>query len=67
MSEFELMALSGVDGRYSSKCSALKQYFSEFGLIRYRVLVEIEWMKKVLTIPELKVWHEFLSLQIFMI
>ena len=61
MSEFELMALSGVDGRYSAKCAGLNRYFSEFGLIRYRVLVEIEWLKKVLTISELKVWHEFLG------
>lgn len=55
MSEFELTAISGVDGRYSGKCASLKQYFSEFGLIRYRVLVEVEWLKKVLTISQLKV------------
>lgn len=57
MSEYELTALSGVDGRYSAKCLPLKPYFSEFGLIRYRVLVEIEWLKKVLSIPELNVWN----------
>ena len=55
MSEFELTAISGVDGRYGSKCETLKRYFSEFGLIRYRVLVELEWLKKCLGIPELKV------------
>jgi adenylosuccinate lyase len=57
MSEFELTALSGVDGRYAGKCNGLRAFFSEFGLIRYRTLVEIEWLKKVITIPELKVWN----------
>jgi adenylosuccinate lyase len=57
MSEFELTALSGVDGRYSGKCASLKQFFSEYGLIRFRVLVEVEWLKRVLTIPELKVCY----------
>ena len=37
----QLTAISPVDGRYRSKCAALDEYFSEFGLIRYRVKVEI--------------------------
>lgn len=57
MAEFELTALSGVDGRYASKCLSLKPYFSEFGLIKYRVLVELEWLKKVLSVSELNVWN----------
>ncbi|MEQ1914763.1 MAG: adenylosuccinate lyase [Sideroxydans sp.] len=40
-----LTALSPLDGRYSSKVEALRGYFSEYGLIRYRVLIEIEWFK----------------------
>ena len=40
-----LTALSPLDGRYHSKVDSLRNYFSEFGLIRYRVLVEIEWLK----------------------
>ncbi len=40
-----LTALSPLDGRYHSKVDALRNYFSEFGLIRYRVLIEIEWLK----------------------
>ena len=40
-----LTALSPLDGRYSGKVGALRQHFSEFGLIRYRVLIEIEWLK----------------------
>ncbi len=38
-----LSAISPVDGRYRSKVVELAQYFSEFGLIRYRVLVEVEY------------------------
>jgi adenylosuccinate lyase len=39
-----LTAISPIDGRYQSKTSALQAYFSEFGLIRYRVLVEVEYL-----------------------
>lgn len=40
-----LTALSPLDGRYHGKVDALRNHFSEFGLIRYRVLIEIEWLK----------------------
>ncbi|MDZ4201530.1 MAG: adenylosuccinate lyase [Gallionella sp.] len=40
-----LTALSPLDGRYAGKVDALRGYFSEFGLIRFRVLIEIEWLK----------------------
>jgi len=40
----ELTALSPLDGRYASKTAALRPYFSEYGLIYYRVHVEIEWL-----------------------
>jgi adenylosuccinate lyase len=40
-----LTALSPLDGRYHSKVEPLRGYFSEYGLIRYRVLIEIEWFK----------------------
>jgi len=40
-----LTALSPLDGRYRDKISRLSDYFSEFGLIRFRVLVEVEWLK----------------------
>jgi len=39
----ELTAISPVDGRYRNKSEALSNYFSEFGLIRYRVMVEVEY------------------------
>ena len=38
-----LTAISPVDGRYQSKTSELQAYFSEFGLIKYRVIVEVEY------------------------
>jgi adenylosuccinate lyase len=40
-----LTALSPLDGRYQGKVDALRSHFSEYGLIRYRVLIEIEWFK----------------------
>ncbi len=40
-----LTALSPLDGRYREKVAGLARYFSEYGLIRYRVFVEIEWLK----------------------
>jgi len=39
----KLTAISPVDGRYRSKVEALSDYFSEYGLIKYRVLVEVEY------------------------
>ncbi|MDP2642673.1 MAG: adenylosuccinate lyase [Candidatus Peregrinibacteria bacterium] len=41
--EHSLLAISPLDGRYSDKVSYLSQYFAEAALMRYRVLVEIEW------------------------
>ncbi len=45
MSPSSLTALSPLDGRYQGKVEALRNHFSEYGLIRYRVLIEIEWLK----------------------
>ncbi|MBE0404213.1 adenylosuccinate lyase [Halomonas sp. AOP22-C1-8] len=42
-----LTALSPVDGRYSAKASALREHFSEFGLIRARVIVEVRWLQRM--------------------
>ncbi|MEY4573461.1 MAG: adenylosuccinate lyase, partial [Bacteroidota bacterium] len=39
-----LTAISPVDGRYQSKTALLQPYFSEFGLIKYRVRVEVEYL-----------------------
>ncbi|MDO9007391.1 MAG: adenylosuccinate lyase [Thiobacillus sp.] len=40
-----LTALSPLDGRYGSKIESLRDFFSEYALIKYRVIVEIEWLK----------------------
>jgi adenylosuccinate lyase len=40
-----LTAVSPVDGRYGSKTEDLRPIFSEFGLMRYRVLVEVRWLQ----------------------
>ena len=46
-----LTALSPLDGRYGSKTAALRDFFSEYALIRYRVIVEIEWLKALAAEP----------------
>ena len=51
-----LTAISPIDGRYRSQLAPLSPYFSEFGLIRYRVRVEVEYFlylaeKKVISLP----------------
>ena len=42
-----LTAVSPVDGRYASKTSALRPIFSEYGLIRFRVMVEVRWLQRL--------------------
>ncbi|ADV27622.1 adenylosuccinate lyase [Pseudoxanthomonas suwonensis 11-1] len=44
MTDSALLALSPLDGRYAGKVDALRPIFSEYGLIRARVRVEIEWL-----------------------
>jgi adenylosuccinate lyase len=44
MSDAQLLALSPLDGRYAGKVDALRPIFSEFGLIKARVRVEVEWL-----------------------
>ncbi len=55
MSITTLTAISPIDGRYRTKVDELGKYFSEFGLIKYRVLVEIEYFIALceLAIPQL--------------
>jgi len=48
-----LTAVSPVDGRYGSKTEDLRPIFSEFGLIRYRVLVEIRWLQALADHPDI--------------
>ncbi|MCX6261546.1 MAG: adenylosuccinate lyase, partial [Bacteroidia bacterium] len=46
-----LTAISPLDGRYRQKANELDKYFSEFGLIRYRLMVEIEYFIALCEIP----------------
>lgn len=48
-----LTAVSPVDGRYGSKTADLRPVFSEYGLIRNRVLVEIRWLQKLANHPQI--------------
>lgn len=48
-----LTALSPIDGRYGSKCTLLRPIFSEFGLIRHRILVEIRWLQALASHPSI--------------
>ena len=40
-----LLAISPIDGRYANKCAELQEVFSEYGLIKRRVLVECTWLE----------------------
>ncbi len=47
----DLTAVSPIDGRYRNTCAPLAAYFSEFALIKYRVLVEVEYFIALTEIP----------------
>ena len=56
-----LTAVSPVDGRYGSRTAALRPIFSEYGLIRNRVLVEVRWLQRLAAhqgIPEVAPFSE---------
>lgn len=56
-----LTAISPVDGRYASKTKDLRPIFSEYGLIRHRVLVEVRWLQQLAQetgIPEVPPFSE---------
>lgn len=53
MEHTSLRALSPVDGRYAGKVEPLRDIFSEYGLIRYRVLVEIRWLQWLADEPDI--------------
>ena len=48
-----ITSISPIDGRYGSKCDDLRAICSEFGLIRYRVAVEISWLELLADDPEI--------------
>ena len=54
-----LTALSPIDGRYASKADSLRPWFSEFGLIRARVIVEVRWLQQLSQNPNIHEVSEF--------
>jgi adenylosuccinate lyase len=50
----ELTAISPVDGRYGSKTAAFRELFSEYGLIKHRVLVEVRWFQSLAASGEIR-------------
>ncbi len=55
-----LQNISPLDGRYDSKVDDLRPYFSEAALMRYRILVEVEWfifLSNQIKLDGLKVWR----------
>jgi adenylosuccinate lyase len=48
-----LTAVSPVDGRYGTKTIALREIFSEYGLLKYRTIVEIRWLQKLASTEEI--------------
>jgi len=49
----QLTAISPVDGRYGSKTESLRPIFSEYGLIRHRVVVEVRWLQALSRQPDI--------------
>ena len=50
----DLSAISPIDGRYSRLVTDLQEIFSEYGLIKYRIFVEIEWFIHLSNQPKIK-------------
>ncbi|MDY7565519.1 adenylosuccinate lyase [Pseudomonas sp. RTC3] len=48
-----LTAVSPVDGRYAGRTQALRPIFSEYGLIRFRVMVEVRWLQRLAAHPQI--------------
>ncbi|HEY0208505.1 adenylosuccinate lyase [Acerihabitans sp.] len=49
-----LTAVSPIDGRYGDKVSALRAIFSEYGLLKYRVRVEVRWLQKLAACADIR-------------
>ena len=50
-----IYSISPIDGRYSEMTKEVGNYFSEYYLIKNRIIVEIEWLKKLAKIEELNI------------
>ena len=54
-----LTAISPIDGRYASKTADLQPILSEFGLLKYRVVVEVRWLQMLAQTSEIQEVSEF--------
>jgi adenylosuccinate lyase len=52
-----LLALSPLDGRYARKAAPLREYLSEYALIRYRTLIEVRWLQHLADEPAIAELH----------
>src|SRR5437016_3355869 len=52
--DMSLTAVSPLDGRYHQQCAELSTLVSEYGLMRYRWVVEIRWLQTLSAIPAIK-------------
>lgn len=59
MSLFSLTAISPIDGRYNKQVNSIKKIFSEYALIKFRLEIEIKWLKKLSSINKIKEIHSF--------
>jgi len=53
MHDCQLIAISPIDGRYAAKLESLRPLFSELGLLRYRVAVEVGWLQALASHPQI--------------
>ncbi|MDA8561975.1 adenylosuccinate lyase [Gammaproteobacteria bacterium] len=53
MNNLSLTAISPLDGRYSEKLNDLRPVFSEYGLMKYRIIVEIRWLQVLANQPDI--------------
>ena len=53
--EDELLNVSPIDGRYKEMTNEVRKYFSEYYLIKNRVIVEIEWLKKLFSVLNIEI------------
>ena len=57
-----LMSISPIDGRYRKTVENISEYFSEYAYIKYRVIVEIKWLEKILNTKEIAQFKGNLSI-----
>ena len=54
MKKYDLLSISPIDGRYFEICHGMAELFSEYALIKNRVLVEVKWLIFLSDLKEIK-------------